>query len=188
MEPASANQKTNIIQFEPVNINRPHVYFEQNKGGKHFFLAHFNDCNHTLVTGEATLDDYYDIIDCHIEATRLDDYEHLKTKAQTLGISDLFDLSIALNDHEKYILSANRNQTTAILQINGQEIPLSIIDLLDEFLKEDDEKYMDDTDLMLDYICTTLSSAKRYKSKEVFQKIERLYQTKTLIKTEKIAG
>ena len=62
MDPASANQKSRIIPFPSVNINQNRIYFEDDNGRKHYFLANLNDCNHTLVTATAKLDSNYQIL------------------------------------------------------------------------------------------------------------------------------
>lgn len=191
MDPASANQKSKIIPFELVNINQNRIYFEENNGEKRFYLAHLNDCNHTLVTATATLDSDYQITECDIEAIRIDDYTSLKKQDEILSLNDLFTLKEELDRSESYILALKEGKIIAALLINGHEIPISISELLDEFLKEDEEKYMDHSDLILEYICVSLSNARLYKSTKPLQEVEKVYQAKKLIKTREatqIAG
>lgn len=191
MDPASATQNSNIFTFEPININRNRIYFEEINGLKYFYLGHFNDCNHTLVTALATFDSNYQVIECDIEATIIEDYQALKDQDNNLSLSDLFSLKDQLIQNEKYILSLKDKKIIAALMINGHEIPVSTNDLLEEFIKEDKKQYMDHNDLVLDYVCNSLSSNKLYRSKNPLQEVEKAYRTKQLIKTEpaqKIAG
>ncbi len=190
MDPASANQKSRIIPFPSVNINQNRIYFEDDNGRKHYFLANLNDCNHTLVTATATLDSNYQILECDIEAVKIIDYQALKKQEEDLSLSDLFTLKEKLAQNERYILTLKEGSLTTLLLIEGHKIPVSISTLLDEFLKEDEEKYMDHIDLILDYICISLSNDRLYKSKKPLQEVEKFYQAKRLIKTkeQQIAG
>ena len=173
MDPDSGPKNNNLIRQILDSFDRNRIGFEDSSKGKIFYLGNFNDCNNSLVTCKIVLNSDYGISSCHLEVTVLDSkYLYFKKKDDELSLDDLFGISNQLGSNPKYVLSIDGKNIKSFLFQNGVQIDLPFSMILDNALKEDEFKYMDAVDRMIDYL---YSCSKWYRSNEIFKEVEQAY-------------
>lgn len=181
MDPEPEPRNTNIIKFVPNDINRDRVYFEEIDGKKVFSLAHFNVCTHSLVTCQASFDGNYNLLSCNIDVNLLDSgYDLISENEDELPLDDLFIISGML-DNERLTLSYDGEKVLCYMIGDNYKVETQVGWILDYALKEDDFKFMDITDKMLEYLCTKVGSSRCYKSVLPFKRVENLYTPKSVL-------
>ncbi len=179
MDPDSGPPNVKIIDFKRTNTNNEHIFYEQNGEFKDFYLAHFNDCNRSLVTCQASFDKEYTLVSSEINVILLEnDYSNYKSQDNILTLNDMFALSQKLENKSKYILAFNEKKLYSVCLEQNVVVDISPMWVLEAALKENDLEYMDVNDQILDYICTKASGVKIYKSLKPFKDIETLHQNK----------
>jgi len=184
MDPDSGPKNTNTIDLPNKICNQNRVYFEELNGQKIFYLANFNDCNHSLVTCKAMFDDNYNLLSCYINISLLDgDYHSISNQDKILSLSDLFEIANKFNSKERFYLSFDGENICAYMIGNDYQIETTVDWILSYALKEDDFRYMDINDKMLEFLCLKLLSRKHYRRTSPFQIVENSQKNKIIIKT-----
>ncbi len=173
MDPDSGPKNNKLITPSLSTFDSNRISFEDSSEGKVFYLGHFNDCNNSLVTCKIVLNDNYNLSSCYLEVTLLDDkYFSFKEKDNELSLNDLFEISDKLSKNPKYILFSDGKKVESFLSENETKVNLSVSIILDNALKEDEFKYMDISDRMIDYL---YSCSKWYRSNAIFKEVEQVY-------------
>lgn len=173
MDPDSGPKNNNLIRQNLDSFDCNRIGFEDSSEGKVFYLGHFNDCNNSLITCKIVLSNDYSLSSCLLEVTLLDDkYLSFKEKDSELSLNDLFEISDRLNKNSKYVLFVDGKNVESFLYENGLKVDLPISVILDNALKEDEFKYMDASDRMIDYL---YSCSKWYRSNDIFKEVEHVY-------------
>jgi len=179
MDPDSGPKNTNIINFVPESLDKERVYFVETNGEKCFSIAYLNDCSHSLVTCRANFDNNYNLSSCYIDVILLDnDYQNISEHDKELTLNDLFNLSNNFNDNERLYLSFDGENVSTYMLGKTYKKETNVNWVACYALKEEEFKYMDICDKMIDYLCTNLNKTKLHRSATPFKRVETVLKMK----------
>lgn len=174
MDPDSGPRNKDAISI--ATIDKKRTYYEENNNQKNFYLAHFNDCNLSLVTGKISFSSNYELLSCNLTVTLLDDkYQSMSDREDDFSLSDLFQISEMFTESPKYALSFDGENMSSDIFDSGYNVPVPLIWTCDSAVKEDKPRYMDINDKMISYIYAKLCDANIYADNQVFKTVEYLY-------------
>jgi len=181
MDPDSGPRNTNIINFIPKNIEQEYISFDDVNDEKIFKITYLNDCDLALVTCMARFDKNYNLLSCYIDVKLLgENYKTIKEHQNSLSLNDLFMLADKYQNCEKLVLTYDGNKCLSYMigeNYKTKTIPYWIASFA---LKEEESKYMDMSDKMIDYLCAKLDSEKRYKTIFPFKRVESIFRAKNM--------
>ena len=176
MDPDSEPNLKTLKDVMTPHFNVEHTIYEEEGEFKNFYFTYFNDSNRSLVTGQASFNQNYELQACDLSVTLLDKtYNGFKKERDNLSLDEMFILQDKLQDNYKYTLSYNENNLSIIAPY-GEITPL---EFLNEALKEERINDMDIHDQMVDYLCHKINKSHLYKSLECFKYTEKMCEKKT---------
>lgn len=181
MDPDSGPRNTKIISFIPENIEQEYISFDEVNDEKIFKIAYLNDCDLGLVTCMAKFDNNYNLLSCYIDIELLGEkYKTIKERQNSLSLNDLFVLADKYRNCEKLTLTFDGNKCLSYMIGEKYKTKTSPYWIASFALKEEENKYMDMSDKMIDYLCTKLDSKKRYKNIFPFKRVESIFRAKNI--------
>ncbi len=173
MDPDSGPRNTNIINFIPDDINWNRVFFDEVNGEKVFSLAYFNEYTHSLVTCKASFNCNYKLLSCNIDVNLLDnDYDEISERDSELSLGDLFSISEKFARNERVCLSYDGENVLSYMIGASYKTEVHVDWIFKYALREDEAKYMDNIDKMIEYLYVQLSDSKLYRNTRPFKIIE----------------
>ncbi len=179
MDPDSGPRNNKLINFIPDDINWDRICFEEVNNEKIFSLAYFNEYTHSLVTCKANFNGNYDLLSCNIDVNLLDKkYDEISKYDGELSLDDLFNISEKLLENERLYLYFDGKNISSYMTGDNYKTETWLGWIFKYAVREEEAKYMDNIDKMIEYLYTTLSDSKSYKSINPFKRIENMCKVK----------